>query len=82
MERSGLRPINNVVDAMNIAMLETGQPLHAFDYDRLVGGEKPAEIFVRKARKGEITTLDGKLIHLDGGVLVIADKKSRWRLPE
>lgn len=77
LERSGLRPINNVVDAMNIAMLETGQPLHAFDYDRLVGGgKKPAEIFVRKARKGEkITTLDGKLIHLDGGVLVIADKK-------
>ncbi|MBI5148034.1 MAG: phenylalanine--tRNA ligase subunit beta [Parcubacteria group bacterium] len=78
LKRSGLRPINNIVDAMNMAMLETGQPLHAFDYDRLVGGGKePAEIFVRKARKGEkITTLDGKRFDLDDGVLVIAGPPS------
>jgi phenylalanyl-tRNA synthetase beta chain len=65
----GQRPISNVVDAANYVMLETGQPLHAFDRDRLEGG-----IVVRQARAGEsIDCLDGKTRELEQGMLVIAD---------
>ena len=65
----GLRPVNNIVDAMNYAMLETGQPLHAFDVDKLKDG-----IVVRKAKGGEkIITLDNEEYKLDEDILVIAD---------
>ncbi len=59
---AGMRPINNIVDATNYAMLEVGQPLHAFDYDVLVqrAGGKPPTIITRTAQPGErLTTLDG-----------------------
>ncbi len=67
----GLVPINNIVDATNFIMIETGQPLHAFDADKL-----GKQIFVRRAGKGEdIKTLDKekKSFVLDENFLVIAD---------
>ncbi len=65
----GQRPINNVVDATNYAMLELGHPTHAFDRERL--GDT---IIVRSARPGEtITTLDDADRHLDPGDVVIAN---------
>ncbi len=66
----GVRSINNVVDITNFCLMESGQPLHAFDYDRLAGGR----VIVRRAREGEkIVTIDGEERKLDPSVLVIAD---------
>ena len=66
----GSRSINNVVDVTNFVMLEMGQPLHAFDYDRLAENR----IVVRRARPDEwITTIDGQPRELDADMLVIAD---------
>ena len=67
---AGQRPINNVVDVTNFVMLEMGQPLHAFDYDRLREGR----IVVRRPRPGErITLLDGSDQQLGPDHLLIAD---------
>jgi phenylalanyl-tRNA synthetase beta chain len=67
---AGQRPINNVVDITNYVMLLTGQPLHAFDLDRVVGGR----LTVRRAGAGEqVTTLDGQVRALDGEMVVIDD---------
>jgi phenylalanyl-tRNA synthetase beta chain len=75
LERAGVRPINNVVDITNLVMLETGQPLHAFDRRRL-GADKaladPAGFGLRQARSGEVlTTLDGVERCLDPEALVV-----------
>ncbi|HET8952865.1 MAG TPA: phenylalanine--tRNA ligase subunit beta [Solirubrobacteraceae bacterium] len=68
---AGQRPINNVVDITNYAMLLTGQPLHAFDFDLVAGGK----LTVRRARAGEtMTTLDDVERRLDESVLLIADE--------
>ena len=65
-----LRPINNVVDVTNYVLLETGQPLHAFDEGKLNGA-----IGVRSAAEGEtLQALDGSLLKLRTGDLVIADE--------
>lgn len=73
----GLRPISNVVDIMNYVMLETGQPLHAFDFDKLkADSSKLKAILVRRAKKGErFTSLDGVGYELDGETLMIADRE-------
>ena len=66
----GVKPINNIVDAVNYAMMVTGQPLHAFDYDKIKGGR----ILVRMAKNGEIIeALDDKAYILEEDMLVIAD---------
>ncbi|MEJ2475865.1 MAG: phenylalanine--tRNA ligase subunit beta, partial [Desulfobacterales bacterium] len=66
----GLRPINNIVDITNFVMLETGQPLHAFDFENLAQNR----IIVRLAAEGEkFTTLDEKARTLDSEMLMICD---------
>jgi phenylalanyl-tRNA synthetase beta chain len=70
LESVGLTPINNVVDVTNFVMMETGQPLHAFDYDELAQGR----IVVQKAGKAmEFTPLDSKVHQLDTDMLMICD---------
>ncbi len=70
LEAAGMRAISNVVDVTNYVMLLTGQPLHAFDLDRMSG----ATVVVRRAGDGEpITTLDGVERTLDSSMLTICD---------
>lgn len=69
---AGVRPISNIVDVTNYVMMELGQPMHAFDFDRLHGGH----VIVRSARPGEkIVTLDGAERHLTPEMLLITDPK-------
>jgi phenylalanyl-tRNA synthetase beta chain len=74
LSRTGVRPISAVVDVTNYLMMLTGQPLHAFDYDKLVkvaGGK--AEIHVRAGRDGEeLMLLDGRTIKLSTEDIIIA----------
>ncbi len=70
LSAAGMRPISNVVDATNYAMLALGNPLHAFDFATLRGGR----IIVRRAEQAEVMrTLDGIDRRLDGADLMIAD---------
>ncbi len=70
LQACGVRPINNLVDVTNYVLMELGQPLHAFDYDRLSEGR----VVVRLAREGEtLKTLDGREQVLSQDDLVIAD---------
>ena len=70
LEAVGVRPINNVVDVTNYVLFELGQPLHAFDFDKLEG----RRVVVRRARAGEkIVSIDGRERELTGDMLVIAD---------
>ncbi len=68
----GLRTVNSVVDVTNFCLMELGQPLHAFDLDKLAGGK----ITIRKAQKGEkLVTIDGICRCLEPDMLVIADSE-------
>ena len=70
LRNAGMRPINNLVDITNYVMLETGQPMHAFDMRDVRG----SQIIVRRAGDGEpMTTLDGREHKLNADMLVIAD---------
>ncbi|MHC4486404.1 MAG: phenylalanine--tRNA ligase subunit beta [Planctomycetota bacterium] len=70
LETVGLRSVNNVVDATNYAMMETGQPPHAFDCAKIAQGK----IIVRKAAAGErLTSIDGTTCELNTNMLIIAD---------
>ncbi len=77
---AGQRPISNLVDVTNYVMFEWGQPLHAFDYDKLLEraqsiGKDRVKIIVRRAEDGEkFTTLDGVERTLDSDVLMICDE--------
>jgi phenylalanyl-tRNA synthetase beta chain len=69
---AGQRPISNVVDISNYVMLLTGQPVHAFDLDRVAG----SRLTVRRARDGEtVETLDGQTRRLDSRMVVIDDEQ-------
>ncbi|OIO81221.1 MAG: phenylalanine--tRNA ligase subunit beta [Candidatus Omnitrophica bacterium CG1_02_43_210] len=69
----GVRSVNNIVDITNFVLFETGQPLHAFDFDKLSGGR----IIVRRAKGNEqIVTIDGVTRKLDLSMLVIADENA------
>ena len=73
LKKCGVNPINNIVDITNYVMLEYGQPLHAYDFDKLKGGK----IIVRDAKNGEkIILLDGREVELNEDVLIIADEEN------
>ena len=72
LRKSGVRPINNIVDATNYTMIELGIPLHAYDYDKVTGHH----LIARRAEEGEILeTLDGVERKLTHNMLVIADEQ-------
>ncbi|MBV8801805.1 MAG: phenylalanine--tRNA ligase subunit beta [Gammaproteobacteria bacterium] len=72
LRRSGVRSINAIVDVMNYVMLELGQPMHAFDLEKIKGG-----IYVKKAETTEnITTLDGQTITIHPDILIIRDEQN------
>ena len=76
LRRCGLRPISPVVDITNFVMMETGQPMHGFDFDKLEGG-----IVVRLAKKGEkLVLLDQSEVECRDDTLVIADQKKALAL--
>jgi len=70
LRRSGIRSISATVDATNFVLMELGQPMHAFDLDRLQGG-----VSVRRGRQGEtLVLLDGKQVDVDDSLLAICDE--------
>lgn len=78
LKLAGMRPINNIVDVTNYVMLEIGQPLHAFDYDKLAaraGGKAPT-LITRLAKPGEeLETLDGVKRKLDPFTILVSDTR-------
>lgn len=70
----GIRPINNIVDITNYLMIDRGQPMHAFDYEKIKG----KRMIIQESKKGEIIkTLDGVERVLPEGVIIIKDKENR-----
>src|SRR6266540_4673896 len=86
---AGIRPINNIVDATNYAMIDLGEPLHAFDYDVLISraersgsaDEAHVKIITRSAKEGEqLTTLDGNKRRLTSSNVLVCDEKGALSL--
>ena len=74
LEKVGIRPLGNVIDVTNYMMIDKGQPMHVFDYDKIMGHK----MIVRESTAGEIiTTLDGVERKLPSGVIVIEDGEGR-----
>ena len=74
LEKVGIRPLGNVIDVTNYMMMDKGQPMHVFDYEKIIGGK----MIVRESKEGEIiTTLDGVTRKLPAGVIVIEDGGGR-----
>jgi len=74
LEAVGQRPLNNIIDITNYLMFDKGQPMHAFDYDKIKG----AKMILRESKKGEkLVTLDGATRELPAGVIVIEDGEGR-----
>ena len=74
LEKVGIRPLGNVIDVTNYMMIDRGQPMHVFDYDKILG----KKMIVRESSEGEVvTTLDGVERKLPKGVIVIEDGKGR-----
>jgi phenylalanyl-tRNA synthetase beta chain len=83
LKLAGVRAINSIVDATNYAMIELGEPLHAFDYDVLKerAGKKKIKIITRVAKDGEkLTTLDGNERTLTSMNMLVCDEKSSLSL--
>jgi len=73
---AGMRPINNIVDVTNYVLLEMGQPMHAFDYDKIARRNEVPTIIIRNSKDGEtIGTLDEKQRELPKDILLITDEK-------
>lgn len=74
LKQSGIRALNNVIDISNYLMLELGQPMHTFDYDKIL----KHKMILRESKKGEeIVTLDGQKRILNEGVIIIEDGEGR-----
>jgi len=74
LEKSGIRALDCVVDISNYLMLELGQPMHTFDYDKILG----AKMILREAKEGEtLETLDGQTRKLPPGTIIIEDGEGR-----
>lgn len=74
LEKSGTRPLNNIIDITNYLMFDLGQPMHAFDYDKISGHK----MILRESKAGEkVVTLDGAERNLPDGVIVIEDGEGR-----
>jgi len=72
LQKVGIRSLNNAIDITNYLMIERGQPMHVFDYDKISG----ATMILRESRQGEsIVTLDGQERKLPPGTIVIEDKE-------
>ncbi len=76
LTKVGIKPINNIVDVTNYIMYLTGQPLHAYDYDKVIALSNEPALVVRKGKKGEeLKALGGKTITLNEADIVIATDK-------
>ncbi len=76
LESIGQKSINNVVDITNYVMWVTGQPVHAFDYDKIFGEKDFKKVYIREAKKGEkVVDLHGNEYELDETILVTADEQ-------